>query len=842
MFTCSRHLLNQVLTLLLVNVFLFLSDLSIAQVRIVKGKVVDAQTHLPLASCSIYALRSGKGVISEEDGSYSLQISDRTDSIAFSRVGYVPVSKGVSKAAEQVINIEIIPSQGGLHEVLITSKSKLSKAQRLIKKVIHYKDQNNSYNNKNIQSQVYDKIEIDVKNIPSKIQRNKLLKPLQFLFNNMDSSKEKNKFLPVYLSESNSNFYYQKNPEKERYDYLAIQGSGLDNSSMLTYIDGLYKKINIYNNLIKLVDINFVSPIASNALAFYNYTIQDTMYIDDHRCIQVQFSPAQYGSNTFNGFMWITDTTYAIKSMVMHMDKKANINWVNKFQITQEFELRDQKYLPEKNILLIDLSIPAMKGTGIIATKTTLFRNIILNDLKIDTAFSKPTQDLTTLPVTNKDTTYWALHRFEPLSKSEKFVYHLMDTINKIPAIITYGKIIDALSSGYYTVGKIDIGNIFNTFSSDRIEGNRFDIGMKTNYHFNPDIQLKGYLGYATRDKKMRYAASTLFVLNRKQWSTVKIRYMNDIAASYDHDDELDQNSIFGSLLRRIRSVEIRLLNDQELNVHYNKYFNNGFAVNLEAKASSLTPYFNVYYTYGKFHPYITADGYSSYHTNQVTVAIRYAYKEKYITQHFRRGSLGSNYPFITASYTKGFKVNSGILASDFSYDKLGIEITQDFTDGRLGQLSYTISSGMTRGILPIILLDVQKGNDTYYYNQYAFNNMNRFEFVADKYVSLFVEQNFQSFPFNYLPLIKKFKWRTVANFRGVIGGMSEENKSANGYSDTSINYHFTIPGKIPYMEAGVGIENILHVLRVDAVWRLSYRDNPNIPKFGIKGSILFKF
>src|SRR5205823_2263089 len=121
--------------------------------------------------------------------------------------------------------------------------------------------------------------------------QNKLLKPFAFVFNNMDSTKDHEKFLPMYLSESIAEFYYRKNPEKERYDYEAIKSSGLDNKSMLTYIDGLYKKINVYDNFIKFVDISFVSPISVDALSFYNYHIQDTMYIDNHRCIQVHFSP-----------------------------------------------------------------------------------------------------------------------------------------------------------------------------------------------------------------------------------------------------------------------------------------------------------------------------------------------------------------------------------------------------------------------------------------------------------------------------------------------------------------------------------------------------------------------
>ena len=40
--------------------------------------------------------------------------------------------------------------------------------------------------------------------------------------------------------------------------------------------------------------------------------------------------------------------------------------------------------------------------------------------------------------------------------------------------------------------------------------------------------------------------------------------------------------------------------------------------------------------------------------------------------------------------------------------------------------------------------------------------------------------------------------------------------------------------GKMPYMEAGVGIENIFKFLRLDYVWRLTYRDHPHINKHGV--------
>jgi hypothetical protein len=152
------------------------------------------------------------------------------------------------------------------------------------------------------------------------------------------------------------------------------------------------------------------------------------------------------------------------------------------------------------------------------------------------------------------------------------------------------------------------------------------------------------------------------------------------------------------------------------------------------------------------------------------------------------------------------------------------------------------LQGGVTTGILPILLLDVQKGNDTYYYNPYAFNNMNRYEFVADKYVSLQAQQNWGGFPFKYFSFMRKLRWRSLTTFNAVWGGMTEANKIANGYYDTTQIGKFTVPDKVPYVETGVGISNILNVMRIDGIWRLTYRSSPNIPKFGIKVSFELKF
>jgi Family of unknown function (DUF5686)/CarboxypepD_reg-like domain len=813
-----------------------------AQERIIAGKVTDAKTGQPLFSCSVYALNSGNGVITDDKGKYTLTISDKTDSIAISMIGYKSIIKAVTKEAEQQINFNVDSAADEMAEVVVSIKSKYTKAQRLILKVIKNKPVNDAFDNKTLQCQVYDKMEVDLKNLPEKLQNNRMMRPLAFAFNNQDTTKDNDKLLPVFISEINSNYYYRRTPEKDRFDYSAIKSSGFDNKSILTFIDGLYKKINIYDNNIKLVDVNFVSPIADNALIFYDYHILDTVYFDNHRCIQVQFSPAHFGSNTFNGYLWIADTSFAIKSLVMHMDKNANVNFVKKFEISQFFQAENQeKFLPEKTVLYMDLVVPLKKQTGVIAKKTTIFKNIILNNDAIDTAFDQKYVPMSAFA--DDSAKLRPIQRFEPLSKSEKSVYLLMDTLMKIPAVVTYEKIISGLTTGYYTIGKIDLGDIYYIYTNNLIEGNRFTFGGKTNYKFNTHVQLKAYAGYALRDQQFRYNLRSVFVLNPRLWSTLTLEYSSDITGTYDHSDELDQNSIFAALLRRVKYSQSRLINSKYRDIFFLKFLSSDWAIGADINHNQLTPFFSVFYTYGNFKPYTDSLSESNYYTvNDGTISLRWSHKERYITQHFRRGSLGGYYPIITLSYTKGVKVNNGLLKSDFNFSKWNLYLEHNFPDGRIGNLSYILDAGLTNGVLPIVFLNVLKGNDTYYYNKYSFNNMNRFEFVTDKYVALSVEQTFGSFPFKYFPIMKHLKWRSLVTFKGAIGGMSQANKIANGYYDSTISYHFTVPDKKPYLETGVGIDNIFHFFRVDGVWRLNYLSNPGVPRFGIKVSAAFKF
>ena len=117
-------------------------------------------------------------------------------------------------------------------------------------------------------------------------------------------------------------------------------------------------------------------------------------------------------------------------------------------------------------------------------------------------------------------------------------------------------------------------------------------------------------------------------------------------------------------------------------------------------------------------------------------------------------------------------------------------------------------------------------------------------EFISDEYASWDVTYFMNGLILNRLPLIKKLKWREVFSFRGMWGNLTDKN---NPYSEGNEGLYqfpegsYTL-GNTPYMEVGVGIENIFKFLRLDYVWRLTYRDHPGIQTKGVRFMMKLSF
>ena len=813
----------------------------------ISGTLKDSLTQAPLVYCSVKATNLRKGAITDSLGHFELMVSPDIDSMRFSMMGYQTITRAITKKTSQEINLSLAPETNTLTEVVVYPKG-YDPAVHLFKKILEHKEQNNPAHFNNYQSEVYDKLQFEAGNFSEKAIGSRLLKPFSFVFTHTDPGASPAKpRVPLFITESLADYYYSKKLGKEKTIYKARQVTGIRNETIIQYLDDLKQQINLYDNYLMLMKVSFISPLADNGLSYYKYHMEERKTIGNRKYFRLSFRPLHSSSNTFFGECWVIDRTYALQSISVQMNAGANINWVKDIALSQDFMPlgADSAMAITKTMLSINFITLSKKSLGFIGTRSSYYRNIRINDAVTDSVLLQlaiADQPVITQPGTH----FWEQHRFAPLTSRDQWAYTMIDSIRKVPAYTTYRNMLTALGTGYYPAGKIDIGNLYKTFTANIIEGPRLNLGFRTNANFSKWYQFRGYAGLGMKYNTFKYALSHLFILNRKNWETVRLSYEDDFTPLSDHLNELNENSIFGALMRRVPRGHIQLVNTEQAKIQYQHFYQNGFSVQLSLDKRVLSPAFNTYYTYGKFTPNIVHLAYphqgKTYKVSEASVGIRYAYKEKIYAGPFTRLSLGSKYPIVEFKYTHGFQVEGGMLQSDFGYNQYRLSVSQQVNIPSLGKINYTLEGGITDGTLPILLLDVAKGNDTYYYNRYAFNNMNRYEFVSDHYASLLLEHHWGGFPFNRLPLLKKANWRTVTSFRALSGSMTDANKTANKFCDNALTYHFIVPDKIPYMETGVGIENIFRVVRVDAIWRLTYRDRPGIVNFGLKASLQFNF
>ncbi|MFW1461729.1 hypothetical protein ACEWA6_24315, partial [Vibrio parahaemolyticus] len=85
---------------------------------------------------------------------------------------------------------------------------------------------------KNYAYEIHNKLELDINNInKEKLSKNALIKPLNFVFGYIDSTSETKPYLPLYLTETLSDYYYQRDPERIFERIKATKTNGFENES-----------------------------------------------------------------------------------------------------------------------------------------------------------------------------------------------------------------------------------------------------------------------------------------------------------------------------------------------------------------------------------------------------------------------------------------------------------------------------------------------------------------------------------------------------------------------------------------------------------------------------------
>ena len=822
----------------------FINDADAQTIKIV-GKIFDEDTREPIPFVTISTSDLSEGTQADSDGFYELELTKGGDTLIFNSMNYIETRRYFGTDTLIQLNVSMKSSSLDLGEVIVLSGE--NPAKRLMRAVFDNKVINHKSNLEKYSVENYTKLELDIDNIDNKWTNNKLLKDFKFVFDNVDSTSDVKPFLPIYITETIHNVYHVKS-SIDKFIPVARKVSGLDNESIITSIATAQDPFDVYDNRIKILERPLVSPFNDHGLNYYEYYLLDSQYIKGNYAYKLKFKPKRSQEPTFFGEFWIDKRTKAPIIVNMRMSQGVNINLIDRVLIFAEYNLfplaNDSVWLPIKEKLILDIHPVKEKSPGMIGRRTTSYAKYNFLNHEIKRLHDDLDPELYDPNALIKQDEFWAGSRHDTLTKNESSVYTLIDSIQNVPIYKKYSQILYTLTSGYIPAGPVEFGSIYSVFNQNPVEKLHFQLGIGSSVKLSKKFWIYGFAGYGIKDEKWKYGGWFQYNLNKFPREVAGIAHRSVLDLSSTSSEEFNTGSnIFATLFRR--DVPLKMMNVQESKLFYEKYWLKGWSQRVTFLHRQLDPIGTNGVSTHKFNfryaPENAAYGDSNVIASEILFKLKYAFKEKFIDGYFERVSLGSKFPIITFNYTAGLQ---GVMGSRYSYHKISLKYEHYLYLNPFGWTFYSFNIGKTFGNLPYLLMEVHPGNETYGYSGFVFNTMNRYEFASDQYAQFGMTHHFEGFFLNHIPLIRKLKWREIIQFRAVTGSMTETNQYNNrfNFGNTQGTIPIRSPTRVPFMEAGIGIENIFKFFRIDAIWRLNYLDNEEAPPFTLKGSVNFYF
>ena len=824
--------------ILFLLVFLFVSANAVFAQTKVSGVVLDKMNQ-PIPFANVVFKDSSEGIVANEDGLFYLESLKTYTVLLISSVGFSEKEITLQKAVNYNMKIQLNEPESLNEVVIFTGKTskKNNPALDILRKIWAKKRQNGLYMFNQYQMEKYEKIEFDMNSIDSAFMKNRIFKGMEFIFKQMDTSKVTGKtYLPIFINEALSDVYGDINLNKTKEKVKASKTSGFNgNQQILSFVKDLYSDYDIYNNYLTFFDKSFTSPLSKTGIDVYNYVLRDSAYIDKKWCYNIVFYPRRKNELTFKGDFWVNDSTFAIKKINMAVTKSANINWVKDIYLEQEFEVvSDSVFLLTKDYLMSDFALNKKeKSKGIYGKRTTFFRDHKFNNPK-PIVFYKDEVNYKEPDIYNKSDEYWEENRFENLSKDEIGVYKMYDTLQTVKKFKQIYSSVQVLASGFVQFGNFDYGPIFSTFGYNEVEGVRLRAGGRTYFGTDDSWRVQGNTAYGFKDDKFKYGVSGKWMVDRKIrliLSGGNRRDIEQIGASLTATyDVLGRSSASSSVFTSGSNGKLTAINLSNVAIEMepvkNLTFQTGFSYRTLESAS---PTFSLDYYTDVANGIVKSDVKQS----EASLQVDYTPKRKTIGFAVERQTVDSPYSRFFVNYSHGFK---GLLDSDFQYDKLQLYYKQPIIIGPLGRSNVIIEVGKTFGTVPLGLMSVIPGNQTFFSIENTFSNLNYYEFVSDKYATLQWNHNFGGRLFSRIPFMRKLNWREIVAVKGVYGSISDDNRAINA---SGLIYNAPEKG---YWEYSAGIGNIFKLFRVDFAWRGNYLNTPDTNKFTVKASFGFNF
>jgi hypothetical protein len=818
----------------------------------IKGVVTDSVTGEGMPYAQIFLLGSQTGALTNEQGGFTIVTGVKFDKLRVYVVGYQPKEIYVPLGEYTELDIKLVPTTVMLNEIIVRKTAKYKKegnpAVAFVEKLRSRRNMYNPRDHEYFNYDKYEKVSFGLNNFNTASSRDLLAQHYKFLKEYVDTSDITGKMiLPLSIQEKVSEEHYLKSPLTHREVVRATNHAGIDDQidteSMKRFIDDVFREMDIYSNDIPFMQNRFVSPLSSIGTDFYKYYL-DTVMVDGVQCYELTFTPFNVESFGFLGRLYVpaADSTMFISKIRMNVPHNINLNYVKQVYLEQDYiKASDGSRLKVRDDLMVEFKI-APKTPEIYARRQSYYDGHNFRQPRDMKIFAQNAEVLTRGNLKQSEN-YWIAHRPVVAAKNQSTVKDMLTRLRQSKTFYCCEKVIVSLLSGYINIGgsdsKFDIGPLGSTISGNSLEGVRLRQGGLTTARLHPRWFGKFYVAYGTRDEKFKYMGQLEYSFIDKKNHANEFP-INSLRLMHRYDvDRLGQHYLYTNpdnvLLVLRRQKDNKMIYLRETLLEYNLETQSGFSI-----AASLL---HQRHEASRFLSFVDGNGIECGHYNTAgfNVTLRYAPGEKFYQTRTYRIPINQDAPVFTVSHTY---MPRGFLGGDYTVNKTEAGVQKRFWFSAFGYTDIIVKASKIWSKVPYPELLIPNANISYVIQPESFALMNAMEFVNDQYLSWDVTYWINGAILNRIPLIKKLKMREVVSFRGLWGSLTDKNDPSQHselYQFPAIADCFKM-GSRPYMEIGVGLDNILTFLRVDYVWRLSYRDNPNINRNGLRVQLHFSF
>lgn len=791
----------------------------------ISGNITDAQGN-SLPFVNVYIEGSNIGTTTNGDGFYELEdiafaqklAAQEAVTVVFQYLGYTTIKREtLLKTTGITLDITLLAETTSLDEVIV--EAGVNPADAIIKATIA-KRKENLDKIAEYTADFYSRGLWQVNNAPEKI----LGREVGDLGGGLDSTRTG----IIYLSETISSIAY-KRPNNFSEQIKASKVSGDDNG--FSFNTALDANFSFYENSLNL-NVQMLSPIASNAFANYAYTLEGT-FIEEGKIInKIKVTPRRPNDKVFTGVVYIVEDDWQLYGVdlattgeVIQVPVVEHLN----FKQTFKYDTSQDSWIKISQVIDFGFGFFGFKGDG---RFIAAYSNYDFAPNFTKASFSNEVLSFAEA-ANKKDSLFWLEKRPVALTSLEREDYIRKDSIQVIRKSQKYLDSIDAGGNKFKLLSTISGYSYNNTFKRYRFSYDgllsSFNYNSVQGWHGNTGISFFNWsdddyqktfyafakANYGFSDDRLRYTVGFSRRFNR----------FNRSRLSVTAGVETRQFNAANPITERINTIAslgfernfIKIYERSFAEASYSQELFNGLRIFATAGFEDRKPLFNttdqtffpqddlVFTSNNPLDPLDTEIGAIPNHSivkAQVTAQINFG--QKYYNYPTSKINITTDrFPTVFLSYETGL----GASEDQFNFNQVKLRLRQGFNVSNKGRFNYNVKAGAFLGDTDgISFVDFQhfNGNQTRvgtsgsYLN--TFNLLPYYErSTNDNYLEAHAEHDFKGWLLGKIPGVNKL------NFNLVVGGhvlSTAENR--------------------PYTEWSVGLDNLgwgkYRLLRLDYV------------------------